>query len=60
MGCAGVMGCGGVTGLSAKGGVGLGLGKECPFVLCLVSKAGKCAQGATLSFGEVTACLNGA
>ena len=47
-------------GASAKGGVGLGLAKERPFVLCLASKAGERAQGAMLSFGEVTACLNGA
>ena len=59
MGFGGVTGCGGVMGASAKGGVGLGLAKECLFALCLASKVGECVQGATLSFGEVTVRLNG-
>ena len=62
-------GCGRGVGLSEDEGASCGLAKgnggspdpfERPFALCLAGKAGGRAQGATLSFGEVTARLNGA
>jgi hypothetical protein len=55
-------GCGHGVGLSedegascrlAKGNRGLPDPFECPFALCLVGKAGRRAQGATLLFGGV-------